>query len=68
MLFQFRDLCAEFMKPIGNIKVTEYVDKHKTVFEPKDEERQQHMLLEYDFEKIGDIEPDNSIPQLKIER
>jgi hypothetical protein len=37
---EFRDLCAEFMKPIGSIKVTEYDDKNKVIFEPKDEEKQ----------------------------
>ncbi|CAD8109581.1 unnamed protein product [Paramecium sonneborni] len=67
VFYKFRDMCEQFMKPIGNIRSREYIDTSEQ-YGNKDEQKQPKIELEYEFEKIGEIEQPQPIPQLKIER
>ncbi|CAD8169178.1 unnamed protein product [Paramecium octaurelia] len=67
IFYKFRDMCEQFMKPLGSIRSREYQDTSEQ-YRSKDEEKQPQIELEYEFEKIGEIEQPQAIPQLKIER
>ncbi|CAD8104570.1 unnamed protein product [Paramecium sonneborni] len=61
------DIYEQFIKSIGNIRSCEYINTSEQ-YGTKDEQKQPQIELEYEFEKIGEIQQSQPIPQLKIER